>query len=118
MSTLAEQAIEQSIIEQSDERARRGGSRTLAEHALDQEADELRAARRVPVSPVMTEPETMLRAVEIKRGNMTIRRLYPEGDLFWELPVEKRERKAIADSQRELAMLADELSHEQVVVRG
>jgi hypothetical protein len=110
--SLAEQAIEQSIIEESAERARRGGSRTLAEHALDQEAAELRSTR------VSTAPETRMRAIEITRGHLTIRRLYPEGDLIWELPIEKRERKAIADSQRELSILADELSREQVVIRG
>lgn len=45
MATLAQQAIEQSIIEESEERARNGGSQTLAQHALDQEATELKRKR-------------------------------------------------------------------------
>ncbi|WP_445219611.1 hypothetical protein ACKWRH_05325 [Bradyrhizobium sp. Pa8] len=35
MPTFARQAIEQGIVEEAEARARRGGSRTLAEHALD-----------------------------------------------------------------------------------
>jgi hypothetical protein len=44
--TLAQQAIEESIIEESEERARRGGSRTLAEYALDESARELKQQRK------------------------------------------------------------------------
>lgn len=43
--TLAQQAIEQSVIEESEERARRGGSRTLVEQALDLDAKELKLKR-------------------------------------------------------------------------
>lgn len=43
--SLAEQSIDQSIVEGSAERARNGGSRTLAQHALDQEACEILARR-------------------------------------------------------------------------
>lgn len=92
--SLAEQAIEQSIIEEADERARRGGSRTLAEHALDQDAAELRSTRRQTAYSAPVEPNARLRAIEITRGNLTIRRRYPEDDLIWELPIEKRERKS------------------------
>lgn len=44
--SLAEQAIEQSIVEESKQRASRGGSHTLAQHALDQEAREIVDKRR------------------------------------------------------------------------
>lgn len=44
--SLAQQAIEQSIIEESEERARKGGSRTLAEYSLDETARELKQKRR------------------------------------------------------------------------
>jgi hypothetical protein len=59
-----------------------------------------------------------VQTIELKSGNMIITRTYPDDDLIWGLPQEKRERKAIADCRRDLAVMADELSHEQVVVRG
>lgn len=43
--TLAEEAIEESIIEEAEERARTGGSHTAAHHALDMEARELKRKR-------------------------------------------------------------------------
>jgi hypothetical protein len=43
--SLAQQSIELSIIEESEERARNGGSHTLAHHALDEDARELKRKR-------------------------------------------------------------------------
>lgn len=62
--------------------------------------------------------ESRVSAVELEIGNMRISRIYPVNDLIWELPEEKRERKAIADCQRDLATAADQLSKEPVVIRG
>lgn len=62
--------------------------------------------------------EPCVRAIEIEIGSMRISRAYPVNDLIWDLPEEKRERKAIADCQRDLAMSADLLSQEPIVIRG
>ncbi len=37
---------------------------------------------------------------------------------IWNLPIEKQERKVIADTQRDLVILADKLSMERLVERG
>ncbi len=54
--TLAQTSIEESIVEESATRARNGGSQTLAEHALDQEAREILARQSSRPTPAENTP--------------------------------------------------------------
>ena len=56
--------------------------------------------------------------VAVVLGGTRIERDYPERDPIWTLPEEKRERKAIADAQRDLAEGADALSKTPYTIRG
>jgi hypothetical protein len=59
-----------------------------------------------------------MRGVKVQTGQLTVTRFYPDEDAIWSLPLEKRQRKLIADAQRDLALEADRLSNEKIVERG
>ena len=56
--------------------------------------------------------------IGVEAGETKIQRAYPLDDPIWKLPREKQERKLIADAQRELTMLADQLAQTKVTERG
>ncbi|MCK1477907.1 hypothetical protein IVB27_24665 [Bradyrhizobium sp. 197] len=70
MPTLAQQAIEQGIVEEAEARARRGGSRILAEHALDLKA---RRAGESNLQLENIEGPTM-QTIRLPDGGETVRR--------------------------------------------
>lgn len=59
-----------------------------------------------------------MRTIEIVVGNTKISRSYGDDDLIWGLPPEKRERKLVADTQRDLIEEADRLANTPYAVRG
>ncbi|CCD93616.1 hypothetical protein BRAO375_2730014 [Bradyrhizobium sp. ORS 375] len=56
--------------------------------------------------------------IEIIVGGTKLIRDYAPDDSIWLLPEEKRERKALADAQRDLIMGADRLAQTPYAVRG
>lgn len=56
--------------------------------------------------------------VGIEAGETSLVRKYELDDPIWKLPQEKRERQALADAQRDLAVLADQLAQTKVTERG
>ena len=88
----------------------------MANSLAEQETERRRAAQSDLPNEHMQD--LRVRAVELEIGSMRISRMYPVDDLIWELPSEKRERKAMADCQRDLVAAADRLSQEPLVIRG
>ncbi|GLH77405.1 hypothetical protein SSBR45G_23130 [Bradyrhizobium sp. SSBR45G] len=56
--------------------------------------------------------------IEVIVGGTRLIRDYAPDDSIWSLPEEKRERKALADAQRDLAIGADRLAQTPYAVRG
>jgi len=48
----------------------------------------------------------------------SVTRMYAANDAIWRLNPEKRDRKVIADVEREILIWADTKTHMQVTVRG
>jgi hypothetical protein len=59
-----------------------------------------------------------MRGVRVVLGDLSIIKYYPDGDAIWSLPLEKQQRKVIADGQRDLAMEADRLAQQKITERG
>jgi hypothetical protein len=60
----------------------------------------------------------VMSTIEIIVGRTRLIRDYAPDDSIWSLPEEKRERQALADAQRDLAMGADRLAQTPYAVRG
>jgi hypothetical protein len=60
----------------------------------------------------------MKKSVEILTSAGSYMHFYDEADPIWNLPEEKRKRQAVADIQRELLKLSDELSQTPYQIRG
>lgn len=60
-----------------------------------------------------------MKMIKIEPNESTVLiKVYEYDDPIWKLDEEKQKRKAIADIQKELSILADSLVQERVVERG
>ncbi|MCK1304145.1 MULTISPECIES: hypothetical protein [unclassified Bradyrhizobium] len=71
MPTLAQQVIEQGIVEEAEARARRGGSWILAEHALDLKA---RRAGESNLEQLENIEGPTMQTIRLPDGGETVRR--------------------------------------------